>query len=58
MAVFSFNSIILGPEVKVNIVGQRAFSLVSKTTAIINTTFEAVPHPAIRPMQYANMLAS
>lgn len=43
MAVFSFNSIILGPEVKVNIVGQRAFSLVSKTTAIINTTFEAVP---------------
>ena len=43
VAVFSFNSIILGPEVKVTLVGQRALSLVSKTTAIINTTFEAVP---------------
>jgi hypothetical protein len=42
VAVFSFNSIILGPEVKVDIVGQRAFSLVSKTTAIINTTLEVV----------------
>ncbi len=43
VAVFSFNSIILGPEVKVTLSGQRAFSLVSKTTAIINTTIEAVP---------------
>lgn len=43
VAVFSFNSIYLGPEVGVTIIGQRAFALVSKTTAIINTTLTASP---------------
>ena len=43
VAVFSFNSIYLGPEVEVTIVGQRAISLVSKTSAIINTTFMGHP---------------
>lgn len=43
VAVFSFNSIYLGPEVGVTLVGQRAFALVSKTTAVINTTFFAKP---------------
>eukprot|EP00605_Chrysophyceae_sp_TOSAG23-4_P001786 GSChrysophyteH1.ASY1.ANO1.1975.1 assembled CDS len=43
VAVFSFNSITLGPEVKVTIVGQRAISLVSKTTFILNTTIFAEP---------------
>jgi hypothetical protein len=43
VAVFSFNSIYLGPEVEVVVVGQRALSLVSKTTAIINTTIHARP---------------
>lgn len=42
VAVWSFNSIYIGPEVKVTIVGQRAFSLLSKTTAVINTTIEAL----------------
>ena len=40
VAVWSFNSIYVGPEVKITVVGQRAFSLVSKTTAILNTTIE------------------
>lgn len=43
VAVFSFNSIYLGPEVDVVVVGQRALCLVSKTTAIINTTISANP---------------
>lgn len=43
VAVFSFNSIYLGPEVEVILCGQRAFSLVSRTTAVINTTFRAIP---------------
>ena len=41
VAVYSFNSIVLGPEVQVTIVGQRAISIVSKTTAVINTTITA-----------------
>ena len=43
MALFTFNSIYLGPEVKVYVVGQRALSLISKTSMIINTTIEASP---------------
>ena len=43
VAVFSFNSIYLGPEVGVTLIGQRAFALVSKTNAVINTTFFAQP---------------
>ncbi len=41
--MFTFNSIYLGPETKVVLVGQRALSLVSRTTAVINTTIEASP---------------
>jgi hypothetical protein len=43
VAVFTFNSVYLGPEVKVRLVGQRAFSIVSKTQMVINTTFVAEP---------------
>lgn len=43
VAVFSFNSIYLGPDVKVEMVGQRAISLVSKTAFILNTTFRLTP---------------
>jgi hypothetical protein len=43
VAVFTFNSIYLGPEVQVLVVGQRALSLVSKTTMVINTTIDAAP---------------
>ncbi|KAJ1438841.1 hypothetical protein B484DRAFT_392074 [Ochromonadaceae sp. CCMP2298] len=43
VALFSFNSIYLGPEVAVTVVGQRALSLISKTTMVINTTIEAAP---------------
>jgi hypothetical protein len=43
VAVFSFNSIYLGPDTEVTVVGQRALVLVSKTSAIINTTFSASP---------------
>jgi hypothetical protein len=43
VAVWSFDSIYLGPEVGVTLIGQRAFSLVSKTNAVINTTFYAAP---------------
>eukprot|EP00981_Chlorochromonas_danica_P011120 scaffold3756_cov180-Ochromonas_danica.AAC.12 len=43
VALFTFNSIYLGPEVQVTVVGQRALALLSKTTAIINTTIEISP---------------
>ena len=43
VAVFTFNSIYLGPETEVLLVGQRALSLISKTAAIINTTFISIP---------------
>lgn len=43
VAVFSFNSIYLGPDVKVEMVGQRAIALVSKTAFILNTTFQLYP---------------
>ena len=43
VAVFSFNSIYLGPDTEVILVGQRALALVSKTTAVINTTFIVRP---------------
>ncbi len=42
-AIFTFNSIYLGPEVMVTIVGQRPLVLISKTTAVINTTFHINP---------------
>ena len=41
VATFSFNSIYLGPDTEVILVGQRALALISKTTAVINTTFIA-----------------
>jgi len=43
VALFTFNSIFLGPEVKVYVVGQRALGLISKTSMVINTTIEAIP---------------
>eukprot|EP01038_Epipyxis_sp_PR26KG_P012059 gene12059-16136_t len=43
VALFSFNSIYLGPEVEVILVGQRALSLVSKTSIVINTTILVKP---------------
>ena len=43
VALFTFNSIYLGPELKVTLVGQRALALLSKTSAVINTTIEALP---------------
>ena len=43
VAVFEFHSIYLGPEVTVTVVGQRAISLLSRTSAIINTSFVIKP---------------
>ncbi len=43
VALFTFNSIYLGPELEVKVVGQRALSLLSKTSAIINTTIQVNP---------------
>lgn len=43
VAVFSFNSIYLGPEVKITVIGQRALAVVSKTTLILNTTIHINP---------------
>ena len=43
VAVFSFDSIYLGPEVQVTMVGQRAIVLMSRTSAVINTTLKADP---------------
>jgi hypothetical protein len=43
VALFTFNSIFLGPEVKVYVVGQRALALISKTSMVINTTIEGNP---------------
>jgi hypothetical protein len=43
VALFTFNSIYLGPELEVKVVGQRALSLLSKTSAVINTTINIVP---------------
>jgi hypothetical protein len=42
-AVFTFNSIYLGPEVKVTVCGQRPLVLISKTSAVINTTINIPP---------------
>jgi hypothetical protein len=41
VAVFAFDSIYLGPEVDIRVVGQRALALVSKSTAVLNTTITA-----------------
>ena len=41
--MFDFNSINLGPEVRVKLIGQRALALVSRTSVIINTTFDVTP---------------
>lgn len=43
IAVFTFNSIYLGPEVDVAVVGQRALGLASRTSIVINTTISAQP---------------
>jgi hypothetical protein len=43
VALFSFNSIYLGPEVEVIVVGQRALALLSKSSFILNTTIHAAP---------------
>ncbi len=41
--MFTFNSIYIGPETEVLVVGQRALALLSRTTAFINTTIVAAP---------------
>lgn len=41
VALFTFNSIYLGPETEVRLVGQRALVLLSKTSLVVNTTIEA-----------------
>ena len=43
VAVFTFNSIYLGPEVEVSIVGQRALVIQSRTAFVLNTTLETNP---------------
>jgi hypothetical protein len=43
VAVFTFDSIELGPEVNVTLVGQRPLVLLSRSSVIINTTFEVKP---------------
>ena len=43
VAVFAFDSIELGPEVKVTLAGQRALCLLSRSSIFINTTFYAEP---------------
>lgn len=43
VAVFAFHSLYLGPEVRVEVVGQRALALVSKTSLLLNTTIEIAP---------------
>lgn len=43
IAVFTFNSIILGPDITIEVVGQRAIVLVSKTAFILNTTISLYP---------------
>ena len=42
-AVFTFDSIELGPEVNVTLVGQRPLVLLSRSSVMINTTFAARP---------------
>ena len=43
VALFAFDSIRIGPEVGVSVVGQRALALTSRTSVLINTTFMARP---------------
>jgi len=43
VACFAFNSIYLGPETEVILIGQRALSIISKTSMFINTTIQAQP---------------
>jgi hypothetical protein len=43
VAVFAFDSIELGPEVNITLVGQRPLVLLSRSSVMINTTFEARP---------------
>lgn len=43
VACFTFNSIYLGPETEVLLIGQRAISIISKTSIFINTTIQAIP---------------
>lgn len=43
LAVFAFDSIALGPEVSVTVVGQRALVLASRTSIFLNTSIKANP---------------
>lgn len=43
VAIFAFDSIRLGPEVGVTVIGQRALVLTSRTSVMINTTISAQP---------------
>lgn len=43
VALFSFNSIRLGPEVQVTVVGQRPLVLSSRTSILLNTSISAAP---------------
>jgi hypothetical protein len=43
VALFAFDSIYIGPEVEVVLVGQRALVLSSRTSIVINTTFQVTP---------------
>ena len=40
VAIFNFHSVYLGPEVIVNVVGQRALIIMSRTSIVINTTLQ------------------
>jgi hypothetical protein len=40
-AVFSFDSVYLGPEVQIIVVGQRALVIMSRTSLVLNTTIQA-----------------
>jgi hypothetical protein len=43
VAVFAFDSIELGPEVNVTLVGQRPLVLLSRSSVVLNTTLAAKP---------------
>lgn len=43
VALFAFDSVYLGPEVGVTLVGQRALVLSSRTSIVLNTTMAAAP---------------
>lgn len=43
VAVFAFDSVSLGPEVNVTLVGQRALVLASRSSVLLNTSFAVTP---------------